>query len=168
MDARAVAAAADLGVNTLNVWVARGMVPGMSIGTRGLRRDFSLETATAVIIMAELTRFGLSALSASSIAGTAMRGSAKWILTTKLPTPSEKTTNLLIAHVDSDSEVAEKLNELRAIAEAKGKLIFIGPEPPPPYTPSVFVIINLETLTEKMRAAHDEWQRRHDETSGED
>src|SRR5262252_9163066 len=102
MDARAVAAAADLGINTLNVWVARGLVPGMTIGARGLQRDFDLKTATAIIIMAELTRFGLGALLASEIAAESARRKAKGVLIRRWPS-SDKVTTTRTYYFDSDA-----------------------------------------------------------------
>lgn len=151
MDARAVANAAGLGVNTLNVWVARDLVPGMSIGTRGLRRDFDLETATAIIVMAELTKFGMSAFMGSEIAKEARKRNAKRMLVTKPPPPSRKMKNYVrTAFFDQDDEIPETLVDLRELAQKRR-------EP----RPSVLVLIDLELLAAKMRAAHDEWQRQH-------
>jgi len=149
MDARAVAEAADLGVNTLNVWVARGLVPGMSIGTRGLRRDFDLETGTAVIVMAELTRFGISAFMASEIAKEVGKRSAKRMLITKPPAPSKKMKNYVrAAFFDGDDEISQTLGELRDLAQKRR-------EP----RPSVSVLLDLEILAAKMQAAHQKWER---------
>jgi len=61
MDARAVAEIADIEVGTLNVWVQRGLIPGMTIGARGRQRDFDLDTATHILIMAQLVRLGFGA-----------------------------------------------------------------------------------------------------------
>ena len=49
MDARAVAEIAEIEVGTLNVWVQRGIIPGMSVGTRGRQRDIDLETAIFIL-----------------------------------------------------------------------------------------------------------------------
>ena len=67
MDARAVAIAAGVDVLTLNTWVSRGQIPGMKIGARGRRRDFDVETATKVAVIAQLTKIGLGAPQAASI-----------------------------------------------------------------------------------------------------
>src|SRR5256885_14711188 len=68
MDARAVAEAAGVGVGTLNVWVQRGLIPGMKTGASGRQRDFDLDTATYIAIVSELViRMGITARTASTI-----------------------------------------------------------------------------------------------------
>src|SRR5262249_32474165 len=82
------------------------------------------------------------------------RRDAKRILITRPPSPSEKVTNTRTAYPKSDDEVVEMINKFRKFAEDRR-------EP----RPSVFVIVDMEPLAEKMRVAHDEWERRR-ETSG--
>src|SRR5580704_10977643 len=65
LDARSVAKAARVGIGTLNVWVQRGLIPGMVTGARGRQRDFDLDTATNVALIAELVRLGLAVAAAS-------------------------------------------------------------------------------------------------------
>lgn len=148
MDARAVAAAADLGGNTLNVWVARGLVPGMQIGARGLRRDFTLEVGTGIIIMAELTKFGLSANVASEICKEALGRQSKRLLIVRPPSPS-KLTKTRTVFFDGDGEIPGVLDELRNLAKDQRQP-----------SPSVFVLVDLEILAARMRQAHDEFERR--------
>ena len=58
MDAQAVAAAAGVAVGTLNVWIQRGLIPGMTIGSRGRQRNFDLTTAVGIGIIGELVELG--------------------------------------------------------------------------------------------------------------
>ena len=67
MDARTVARAAKVKVGTLNAWVQRGLVPGMTIGPSGRRRNIDIDTATRIIAIAELVNFGIPPDKASSI-----------------------------------------------------------------------------------------------------
>src|SRR5262245_60570776 len=68
MDARAVSEATGIGVGTLNVWIQRSLIPGMDIGARGRQREFDLDTATHILVMAELVKLGFGAPFASQIA----------------------------------------------------------------------------------------------------
>jgi hypothetical protein len=78
MDARTVAELARIGVGTLNVWVQRGLIPGMSTGARGRQREFDDSIAIDVLIIAELVRLGWSAPLASAIAS--QRGAHNYLL----------------------------------------------------------------------------------------
>jgi hypothetical protein len=67
MDARAVTRAAKVKVGTLNAWVQRGLIPGMTIGASGRRRNIDVDTATQIIVFAELVNFGVPPDKASRI-----------------------------------------------------------------------------------------------------
>src|ERR1044071_6876094 len=69
MDSRAIADATGVGVGTPNMWVQRELIPGVEIGARGRQREFDLDTATHILIMAELVKLGFGAGYASAIAG---------------------------------------------------------------------------------------------------
>ena len=60
MDARTVARIAKVKIGTLNAWVQRGLIPGMTIGPSGRRRNIDVETATAISVFAQLVNFGVS------------------------------------------------------------------------------------------------------------
>src|SRR5258708_40110160 len=68
MDARAISEATGVGVGTLNMWIQRGLVPGMMIGARGRQREFDLDTATHILVMVEMVKLGFGATFASEIA----------------------------------------------------------------------------------------------------
>jgi len=147
MDARAVAAAAGIEVTTLDVWVHRGRVPGMEVGVRGRQRDFDLQTATGVLLLAELVRFGLGVAMASQIIRETRKLSAsappKWLLVTRMQPVSGKET-VHTSHMTDDSEVPQGIARVyEKAADLK------NPEP------DIFVLINLEALANKMRAAQE-------------
>lgn len=147
MDARAVAAAAGIEVTTLDVWVHRGRVPGMEVGVRGRQRDFDLQTATGVLLLAELVRFGLGVAMASQIVlatrTVAETAPAKWLLVTCAQSVSGKVT-VHTTHMTDDSKVLQGIGDLCEVAEH-----LKNPEP------DIFVLINLEALAAKMRAAQE-------------
>jgi hypothetical protein len=78
MDAKTLAAAAGITGITLYAWLQRNHVPGLSSGTQGRKRDYSIEDAVNIATLAELTRQGLSMPIASDIV--ARRGTWKRFL----------------------------------------------------------------------------------------
>jgi len=154
MDARAVAEAAHLGVNTLNVWVARGLVPEMSIGVRGL------STATAIGVMAELTHFGFGAALASLVAKYAVAPGKACCLVTHLIegeaaakvgkiggfTPIAGFTP---TYFDSEEELPKALANLRK--RSPGGVL-----------PNVYIVVNVKRIEARMQRAEEKWQRSRD------
>jgi hypothetical protein len=67
MDARTVARTAKVKVGTMNAWVQRGLIPGMTIGASGRRRNIDIDTATRIIVFAGLIKFGIPPEKASDI-----------------------------------------------------------------------------------------------------
>ena len=114
---------------------------------KGRQRDFDSETATGVLLLAELVQFGVGAPIASQIVSEPHSRTAKWLLITKLQPSADKVTFHTV-HCDADAEVIDGLNSLRGLA-AKRK------EP----RPIVFMLVDLEAMAEKMRAAQDAWER---------
>lgn len=156
MDARTVAATAEIDVGTLNVWVQRGLIPGMTIGARGRLRDFDLETATHILIMAQLVRLGMGAPFASWIA---MPGRHyKRLVVAKNPAnheagrPASMIGTQTIMHAmlfhwegfESDAALSNTLQKFPG-----------GP-------PNVYVLINVEGLSEQMQLAQEEWEQRRE------
>jgi hypothetical protein len=157
MDARTVAEIADIDVGTLNVWVQRGLIPGMKTGARGRQRDFDLDTATHILIIAHLVRLGLGAPLASVITHflqTSMSRDHKYLLFGKDPekpvdwAPRQTGTQPLRQMVFSFFDTLDELPG--ALERFPG-----GP-------PSVYVLIHLETLEKQMRQAYKEWEWRED------
>jgi DNA-binding transcriptional MerR regulator len=152
MDARAVSKAAGVPINTLNVWVARGFVPGMTIGARGRQRDFDLKTAINVALIAALTRLGLGTAAASKFVRN--RGHHKRLmLLSNLSVLTEEgdeaaeipPQELIRFGFDTDAELPGILKILQG-----GGVI-----------PAVYAIVNVEHIAAKMQRAHEEWERRN-------
>jgi len=74
IDARALARIAGVGVGTLNVWIARDLVPGVDTGTQGRARLFDLDSAIHIAIMTALVRQGYAAPGASDVAFSLRQG----------------------------------------------------------------------------------------------
>jgi hypothetical protein len=155
MDARAVAEAARIGVGTLNVWVQRGSIPGMTVGSRGRQRDFDLDTAIHIAIMSELVRAGVSAPAASRIA-TEHRHSKKILLFSDVsPHPNTGT-------VVSPATITEYERSLRRVRPA---IPFKSEEDLPKFFeqahiyPAVYTVINIEQIVARMQRTHEEWEQ---------
>jgi hypothetical protein len=153
MDARAVSKAADVPINTLNVWVARGVVPGMSIGARGRQRDFDLETVINVALLAALARLGLGTAKASAVVRN--RGHHKRLMlysSISLTKESDSVWGypqqaaLIPTGFESDAELPELLQRAQ---------IQTG------VAPAVYAIINVELIAARMQRAHEQWERRN-------
>ena len=147
MDARTLGQAAGVQVGTLNAWIQRGYIPGISADSRGRLRDFDIKTAVHVATMVELTRFGFGAPAASAAARMALAVSEPCCLFTyayqegPVGKVGEKFT-FGFHHFDSEAKLPE------ALAEA-------APDP----VPSVYLIVNTQRITTRMQQAEEEWQR---------
>src|SRR4051812_38187704 len=107
MDAKTVAAAAGIQITTLNAWVHRGYVPGAAPGTRGRARDFDLDTAVHIGLMAELVRLRLGASSATSHA--ANRDNCKRLLLTHDALPDFDDPNVRVRDAEALARLREDL-----------------------------------------------------------
>jgi len=146
MDARAVAQAAKIDVNTLNSWVQRGQVPGMSPGGRGRRRDFDLDTATRVAIVAELVQLGMAAKTAVFAAGR----------------PGDQFFSLLLVFATRERIEAGgrwpagiRWFGLSSAAQIPDTIEQYFPDDPP----SSYAVINVDVLRERMQRAEQEWEQ---------
>ena len=145
MDARAVAIAAGVDVLTLNTWVSRGQIPGMKIGARGRRRDFDVETATKVAVIAQLTKIGLGAPQAASIVANLKAPFYKRLLIVIDETQARidlvqgrrSPPPLLFFDYSSDDTLQTIQNMLEQ--------------------PTLFVIVDVATLEQRMRKAQEIW-----------
>jgi hypothetical protein len=123
---------ADVAVGTLNVWVARGLVPGVSTGTQGRARFFDLDATIHVTIMTALVRQGYAAPDAAEIAHDAGRRgwSNRGIMAIKR-----------IPHEIVESWEAPSWSELdRCLEDPGGR-------------PEVFIILEIGRIVERVRAA---------------
>jgi len=164
MDARTVAQIAGIEVGTLNVWVQRNLIPGMTIGARGRQRHFDLDTATRVLIIAELVRFGLGAPQASFIAKTALHVGR--LLIVKY---SEDSTRPVISVYGGGADVSwlpEHHQPIRAQAVCYGfsseeEIPRLFEQHFPGGPPSVYAVVNVESLAKRMRQAYEQWEQSH-------
>lgn len=146
MDARTVAKAAGIEVNSLNVWVHRDLIPGMPVGTQGRRRDFDLNTAIGVAIIAELVRFGLSVKQAACF--------ATW---EKPPAPFSRRLLVIPEWVKGGPlAIGYPSNEL--LFDTIRSLPHMLGEPP-----SIYCVIDVECLAQRMKQAEEEWERQLNE-----
>jgi hypothetical protein len=142
MDARSVAEAAGIGVGTLNVWIQRGSIPGMTTGSRGRLRDFDLDAATKVGLIAALVRLGLDAPVASQ-AATEVRGRHKRVLVIPHPAKSinlQENRTMAVMPFETEAEIPDLLRKF-------------GGAPP------AYLVVNLELIAGVMRRASDAWER---------
>ena len=144
MDAQAVAAAAGVAVGTLNVWIQRGLIPGMTIGSRGRQRNFDLKTAVGIGIIGELVRFGFDAPLASMIVYRAHdpipRRRRLLITRKRLPGAPVGVEQYRTAFFDTEGQ-------LPALFQADGE------------RPNAYAVIDLDNIRARMKQAEKEWQR---------
>jgi hypothetical protein len=155
MDARAVAQISGIEVGTLNVWVQRGIIPGMSVGARGRQRDFDLKTATHILIVSELVRLGLGAPAASEWATRTQF--SEWLIVTnrdaREPVPGGPADLLMIPRpagfliVEARTE-ADVLNALNARHDGSDH-----------QHGDVYIVIHAKELRERMREAFQQWEQ---------
>jgi hypothetical protein len=145
MDAKTLATIANVKVGTLNAWVQRGLIPGMTAGASGKRRSIDISTAVRVVIISTLVKFGL---------------------------PTEVAAGLVAAGVTDEQIDAGGFLYFPGVLEYRygpGVSSSIGhvlehSEIPRIYAtvadpPVIYAVINLGELTERTRQAEAEWQQ---------
>jgi hypothetical protein len=151
VDSRALSRATGVQAGTLNAWVQRGYVPGMDVEVSGRRRDFDVDTATHIAVMAELMQLGFGAPVASWAAHSARH--EKRLLFAKRPIRAVGTPNFQLQgglnFIPFESEA--KLSE--ALATFAGFYPDFG-------QPSAYVVVDVERIAARMQQAEDEWQLR--------
>jgi hypothetical protein len=154
MDARALSAATGVEVGTLNAWISRGYVPGIMPDAQGQRRDFDIDTAMHIGIMAALSLFGLGAPLASSTARDACDAlKGKYSLRQNASYP------LLLVSYDAGKQIQYGFQTEEDLAAALNAMT---------ERPSVYLTINAGRIFKNIQQAEDEWQLRRKKTSGED
>jgi len=141
MDARTVARAADVKLNTLNAWISRGMISWVTVGASGKRRDFDFDSALRIAIFAELVRHlappEYAAQAAKSLSETRIH--AGWLSII----PAQVEGRITIAHF-SPVETKELIQLIQLWEDSHE-------------APSFFAAINLGKLAARVRAAEAEW-----------
>ena len=138
MDARTLSRLVGTPAGTLNAWVQRYYVPGMGVNPRGRRRDFDLETAMHVAVMAELMPYGLG---------------PEWA--------AEAAKSAVAAHRDRSPDGVVVYSK----TEKKWALYVNGNDPSqsilqlnPEERPDVYTFLNIARIAEKIRQAEEEYQ----------
>src|SRR5205814_7338420 len=140
--------AAGIDVGTLNAWISRGYVSGITANAQGRRRDFGIETATQIAIMWQLSRFGIGAPLASKIASVDHKEDFEIVVITPpltQPHPTESGTSITNMRTIFLKKTREVLKTLAAIRES-------GKEQDQP-APTIIVLVDIKTLAIRMRAA---------------
>jgi hypothetical protein len=149
VDSRALSRATGVQAGTLNAWIQRGYVPGMDVEVSGRRRDFDVDTATHIAVMAELMQLGFGAAFAAVSAISARH--KKRLLFAKRAIRAVGTPNFefqgSFGFEPFESE-AELSKALANFATADFEL------------PSAYVVIDVERIAARMRQAEEEWQER--------
>ena len=148
MDARSLSQAAQVQVGTLNAWIQRGLIPGVTADARGRLRDFDIKTAAHIGIMAELSRFGFGAPLASAAARFALSASAQRCL---FSNPVQE---------GPIGEVGQRFGFSFLPFESEATLSKTLAEAGADQLPSVSLIVNIERITATMQQAEKEWQLR--------
>ena len=157
MDAQTLATAAGVPLGTLNMWVTRGFIPGERLG-RGRRREFDLEVAIRVGLVAELVRFGVGLAAAVAAAGTAMgrRGEGEKLLVLF----GFSLTDDMIVH--NPAQLTELQEHMRRVPVV---IPFNSEDDLPAFferqrmIPNVYAVINIKQIEAKMRRANEEWEQ---------
>ena len=154
MDARTASRAAEVTVGTLNSWVQRGLVPGMTVGAQGRARDFDVGVATGIGIICALVRHGLSAPRASKIAERYLK-------------EEPRHNRLLLAPLNEIDNLRQNNIEIGVYhpfateEELPAVLKRIQPLKLPSY-----IVLDVEHIKETMRAAEERWQQQQGRQEG--
>jgi hypothetical protein len=138
----------------------------MTTGARGRRRDFDLETAIRIAIIAELVRFGCPAKTAAYVAGQlgdpfpkrllCAAVSARRLRARRRPSAApRKWENLMVSWEEQVHTPPVMLIQASSDEEIPEKLRKHFPQRPP----SFYAVINIEEFQERMRLAEAEWEQ---------
>jgi hypothetical protein len=157
MNVRAIEAAAGMGPGLVNVWISRGYVPGVGVGTDRRPRDFDLRTAIHVGLMAELVRLRVAPELAAAAAMSANNN--KVLLLRPHPAESDRSP---------DPEAPGWPPPRSYLRQQPIVLFFKDPENLDAYLkkpggpPTTFSVVHIWKVEERMRRAEAEWLARHD------
>jgi len=129
----------------LRTWIQRGYVPGLSVETSGKRRNFDIQTAVHIGIMADLMQYGIGAAIASLVAQSA-----------RMETAREDANCLLFAKSYSPSigkQNFQHFGVFNFVAFKSEKHLFEALEKIKDDLPSSYFIVNVARITDKMLMA---------------
>jgi hypothetical protein len=148
VDARSLSQATGVQVGTLNAWIQRDLIPGVTADARGRLREFGIKAATHIAIMAQLTRFGFGAPMASFAADAALADPSKPRCLFASPYQEGpigevgQRFGFTAFPFESEATLAEALAKEGAVL------------------PRVYMVVNIERITAEMQRAEKEWQQR--------
>jgi hypothetical protein len=140
IDATAVTRITGVQIGTINVWVQRGILPGISVGTKGLAREFDLDTVLHIAATATLVQLGFGAPFASMAAAAAKGGFEKPGAKLVIGSPRQNVYGLgatppTIDYVEA--KTSKKLNEfLDGLANGR---------------PEAYTLVELDRLAKRVR-----------------
>jgi hypothetical protein len=146
MDARTVALIAGVKVGTMNSWAQRGLVRGLELGPSGRRRNIDIEIAVRIGVIAELVRFGLAADLAAAIAWQATAPFHERLVCALAPREGWGSND------DRESYPPVMVQLVPTGASVDEGLLKMLPAPP-----SVYIVLNVASIEERMRKAEETW-----------
>jgi hypothetical protein len=166
LDARSLGVWTGVQVGTLNAWIQRGLIPDVTANSRGRLRDFDINTATHIAIMADLMRFGIGAPLASSIAKSAASVPAKrCCLITNLLQGKEAVN--IIGKIGGFTPIgAFTPTPFTSEEDLLEALTNLQKRSPDGQLPGAYMVVNVERIEARMRHAEEEWRKRRTAISG--
>jgi hypothetical protein len=146
MDVRTIEAVAGIGPGMANVWISRGYIPGVSVGTERRPRVFDLQTATRIGVWAELARLRVAPEVATAALGSPLAADNKVLLLTPHPLDRPIARSSLRAH--PHIQFFKDPEHLDASLKSPGGL------------PTAYSVIHVWIIEEAMRRAEQGWQAR--------
>jgi hypothetical protein len=150
MDARTVARIASINLGTLNSWVQRGLIPGMTIGIKGKPRDIDLLTALRIVVFAELVRRlappEYAAQVAKSLSETQIQAGWLYLIAAR------QADRLTIVYYSPDDRPRGS-DLIRQFEDAQD-----AQDDPSAFSPPFFAAINLSLFAGRCREAERAWQ----------
>jgi hypothetical protein len=140
IDAAAVERITGVKTGTTNMWIQRGLIPGMSVGTQGSAREFSVGAVLHIALMGVLGGLQFAAPLAAMLVDSALEESAdRPGARLVIGPPSRK----LSSAPTFDCTTAEELDAFLDAFGANGR-------------PEGYVIVELDRLVARVRKAFNE------------
>lgn len=143
IDAAAVERITGVKTGTTNMWIQRGLVPGMSVGTQGSAREFDIDTTLHIAVMGALGSLSIPAPLAAMITDYALEESADIPGARLVVGPPRKNVYGLGTTPTFDCTTVEELDAFLDGFGANGR-------------PESYVIVELDRLAARVRKAFTE------------
>jgi hypothetical protein len=154
MDARTAARIAGVKLGTLNAWAQRGLIPGMTLGTKGRARDIDADTALRLAVYAALIRFDRPPDDASKMAwGFDLSKGGGFLV---VPGPENYTE---AADPEGKPPDARLFGAIYTPAAAPGGVAATIARLPK--QPRTYLVISVGEIAEQVRQAEQQWQQSH-------